>query len=1140
MATFGSPYIHMQTPSPCQNSLQLEWVFGLSNDYKAVIHNLSAPEHVQHTAGTTAQAGSMTTATTRKVLYTVAHTGVVYDVIHNLQQHLIGHRHTIISSACSHSHRFIVTADEGDVELRRRWQHQARERYTQHWKESGGRWENTLLEEAEEEEKTWLNPAEALHEEEEDGSTMIVWDATTALPLRVIPTGKYGGVLAVTMSLDGHYIATINRRDPQEIMIWSWTHTEEHPNNSTVADIKSSGKESTRGSKVDQEPPLPVDLSPVFVRRIPSQDEQTSIRFSHDDQQLLCASGPHRIFFWSWAEGILKYYSPPIIQRRLKTSIGSFTCSMYIPGTTLACSGTVDGDVILWALQPKDRVMKDYDKSLLKTVRVHTGGVTFLTTSQGYIVTGGMDGSVKFLDTKLRLVAWFDELNGGPIISISFDRPLNTVEEARDTTTGEVMDHLQVEGTTAASVFTAPDFMVSTAHSMIIDVPAKAFHTANGAADEVVRGRLIVQGQDQSIECLAAHPKLSRVAIGGLSGNLHLWDYVQHRVLVLILFRNLYVRCIAFDPQGTILVVGFTNGLLKVLDAETFEEVQVLKPLSEERKGVTVERICFSSDGRMMATATSEGCVGLYEYTAVQHDSKKQLAWQLVGHHKTHKASICGLQFGSHTGSTDEAVRLLSVGSDKRLIEYNLTDSSPETGLLLRTAHKISQDSVPTGFAWLPTGSSLLDTASQPREKFDDMDFETNAMKGLGATSNDANMASPTGSSSGNDALDFLLIATNDYKLQIYLSNWSRQCVKKVLAPTFGGPVTSMAVVPIPQNATQRKNSANGQSSPLQMMQNCMVYSTNSKVVGLVQLPLRGDPCASVGVLGHPGIITSMVVSYDGIFAFTAGGEDQSMMQWRIDGTKILPPSAIDAARRSIIANRGGVPLDHLLNAVEGGHDGELIKEVVDYFYYSQIRAQGEETTAKRELLGAIPFSQMPNLLRALGYYPSELEIGHLTYEVANMYGPPDVALAAMDVDTILLDFSQFMRLYINYRPVYGISRQDIEQAFLALGANPVTGKIGRDHLFQLLSTKGEPLKAVEISAALTSLLGDGIRMEMLEDEITARTFAENLLGFEDYSGNAESDAAVKNGREHAQVEGEDPDSNSELIYGDMDGMMAV
>ncbi|CAD2217341.1 hypothetical protein AGDE_04020 [Angomonas deanei] len=924
---------------------------------------------------------------------------------------------------------------------------------------------------AEEEERMFLNPREACIEEEDDGSLMIVWDTLTGVPVRTIPIGKYGGAVCCSMSADGMYIATVNRRTPQEIMMWGWTVDETQLDDFSWA---NSAVEYNGGDL----------LAPEYVRRIPAQDEQTCVRFSVEDPHLLCTNGLRRVMFWSWVEGKLKYYSPPVLQKDLNApALGNFTQTVLIPGTHMACTGTVEGDVVLWQLQPRDRVRKVQDKELYKTVKVHQGGVTYLTTEGGYIVTGGMDGQVKFLDTRLRLVAWFEELNGGPVVSLSFDRLVQRPIEETLQQTAKAMERNALATGNAANTFTAPDFMISTANAMIIDVPSKSFHT-NKTVNELRRGKLIVQGQDQAVQSVVSHPKLPQLAVAGLSGGLHIWDYRQRRVRMLTIFRGLLIQCMAYDPTGELLVCGFTNGTVKVLSAETLEEKQIFKP----KKPDCIVRLAFSPDSKMFVYGTLSGTVALFHCVHHNQDPTKPMEWELIGRHKTHRAAISGLQFMANTNG--EALRLISVGEDKRLIEYNLAESDPENGLLLRTAHRISQGPSPTGFLWVKEPNTL-DAQSKPRGGMDmmmDQDVMNDVLNGGGLNA-----------TSEGDEQDYLFIATDEYKIGIYLSDWSRQCVKTVLSPTFGGPISGMAVVPADPTDPSGKD-------------RCLAYCTKERVIGLVGLPLRGDPFDAVGLLAHPGPIVSMATSYDGRYLFTAGGEDQSMMQWRIDGRHILPKEDRQAER---------VPLDHLLATVEGGAEGELMKEVLDYFYYAQIRTQGEETSAKRELLGAVRFSQLPNLFRSLGYYPSELEIGHLTFEVANMYGPRDEPLEEVDVDNILLDFSQFMRLYVNYRPVYGVTREHIERAFLAIGADPHSGVMERDAFFNVLSTRGEPLRTTEITAALGSLLGDGVRVDMLEDHITARVFAENLLGFEDYDIDGQGNPAM--------MEEEEEESEEEL-----------
>ena len=53
-----------------------------------------------------------------------------------------------------------------------------------------------------------------------------------------------------------------------------------------------------------------------------------------------------------------------------------------------------------------------------------------------------------------------------------------------------------------------------------------------------------------------------------------------------------------------------------------------------------------------------------------------------------------------------------------------------------------------------------------------------------------------------------------------------------------------------------------------------------------------------------------------------------------------------------------------------------------DFFYYSQIRSKDEDTTKTRKLDGTVPLDELAFLMRAMGYYPSNMEIHNMTDEV--------------------------------------------------------------------------------------------------------------------------------------------------------------
>ena len=78
----------------------------------------------------------------------------------------------------------------------------------------------------------------------------------------------------------------------------------------------------------------------------------------------------------------------------------------------------------------------------------------------------------------------------------------------------------------------------------------------------------------------------------------------------------------------------------------------------------------------------------------------------------------------------------------------------------------------------------------------------------------------------------------------------------------------------------------------------------------------------------------------------------------------------------------GGEDLEPFYELLEGGREGELFQELEDYFYYALLRSQNVDTMETRETSTKISLSQVPFVMRALGYYPTEQEVDDMLNEV--------------------------------------------------------------------------------------------------------------------------------------------------------------
>jgi hypothetical protein len=121
-----------------------------------------------------------------------------------------------------------------------------------------------------------------------------------------------------------------------------------------------------------------------------------------------------------------------------------------------------------------------------------------------------------------------------------------------------------------------------------------------------------------------------------------------------------------------------------------------------------------------------------------------------------------------------------------------------------------------------------------------------------------------------------------------------------------------------------------------------------------------------MGIVAHPGDITSVDVSHDGRYFFTAGGFDLSVNMWRIEVEEHRqeraahqralrgPSDGADesAPRPASHAEAEATALKPFFALLEGGEGGELHRDIVDYLYYCQLRHVGEDSMEPRNLTG--------------------------------------------------------------------------------------------------------------------------------------------------------------------------------------------
>jgi len=429
-----------------------------------------------------------------------------------------------------------------------------------------------------------------------------------------------------------------------------------------------------------------------------------------------------------------------------------------------------------------------------------------------------------------------------------------------------------------------------------------------------------------------------------------------------------------------------------------------------------VTHAVFSHDSSYLALAHADRCVCLYRYAHRHSEKAYPKEWMWSAKQKSHWRAIVGLCF---SGAESEKLRLFSVGEDRRLVEYNVKNTEFGGLQIVSPDTVVEQEARPTGCIWYPFG--------------------------------------------GKGDNEKVLTMNDEYKFKIW-NTVNRSCRKTALAPTYGGPITRMTPV---------YKEGDGEEQ-------FMLYATHEKVLGLVQLPLDGNPNKCMGLIAHPGQISAISVDYQGQYAFTCGGNDLTVNQWLIDPHPVASASVM-----------GGNGIEPFVKLVDGGEEGEFFSDMKDYFYYSQIRSQDEDTTKARVLDGMIPVEEIPHLMCALGYFPTQLEIKNMTNEVKySQFGESGEYVNR-------IGFEDLVKLYVNHRPVFAVGPEQIKQAFEALKRHE-PGPLSRDNLLSLLTGHGEKMSLKELERCCEALVGEPAIHRVLETEVDALDFAHNVLGLTD------------------------------------------
>lgn len=366
-----------------------------------------------------------------------------------------------------------------------------------------------------------------------------IWDSTDLKQMWVLPNAHIRAVRTLGFSCDGKYLASVGDDDNFTIKVWDWK------NKKVVA--------TTKGDS----------------------NQIIALRWSNLDPKTFVTVGKNHIFYWTF-DGTLT---------KKKGKLGSYPWQTFnnlcFSEKGYACVGSRDGSLYVLVDGEAKKVIKNLHASELQTLERHPSG----------IVSGGADGKVQFLDSKLN-----------------------------------VSKTIQFKGKIRAVYPDNEKLLVGTHNGKLFEL-----HNWSNAGDNADNLAPIVEGHfDGELWAMSPHPNGLEFATAGEDNTIFFFDMDKHKATKRTIISskggpalkvrkacslthsapNQCARALAFSPDGSEFIIGNNKGEVLVFKTEDLSLVashdlnKYGKRQVDNQTENWIQTIKYSPSGQLVAVGT--------------------------------------------------------------------------------------------------------------------------------------------------------------------------------------------------------------------------------------------------------------------------------------------------------------------------------------------------------------------------------------------------------------------------------------------------------------------------------------------------------------------------------------------------------